>query len=122
MSAITFIQSHAVNGFRKTDEGRVEHYSYPARSITEGVVNAIANRNYFIKEIQINMFKDRLESTTPRTLLNVSALKKEKNSSSIIFQKGDSSCIGRERIPDRKCLRSRLNVYIEQRRGFCIIS
>lgn len=117
MSAITFIQSHAVNGFRKTDEGRVDHYSYPARSITEGVVNAIAHRNYFIKEIQIeiNMFKDRLEITTPRTLLIVHALKKEKNISSIIFQKGDSSCIGRERIPDRKCFRSRRNVYIEQR-------
>lgn len=102
MFAITFIQSHAVNGFRKTDEGRVDHYSYPARSITEGVVNAIAHRNYFIKEIQIekNMFKDRLEISSSGTLLIVHALKKEKDISSIIFQKGDSSCIGGERASE----------------------
>ncbi len=84
--ATQFIQNHSVNGFKKIDEGRIDYYSYPARSITEGIVNAVAHRNYFIQgsQIEINMFKDRLEITSPGALLGVVALQKEKNISSII--------------------------------------
>lgn len=84
--ATNFIQNHSVTGFKKTDEGRIDYFSYPARSITEGIVNAIAHRNYFIQgsQIEINMFKDRLEITSPGALLGVIALQKEKNISSII--------------------------------------
>ncbi len=84
--ATNFIQNHSVTGFKKIDESRIDYYSYPARSITEGIVNAIAHRNYFIQgsQIEINMFKDRLEITSPGALLGVVALQKEKNISSII--------------------------------------
>jgi len=84
--ATHFIQSHSVTGFKKVDESRIDYFSYPARSITEGIVNAIAHRNYFIQgsQIEINMFKDRLEITSPGALLGVVALQKEKNISSII--------------------------------------
>ena len=85
-SATAFIQNHSVNGFKKEDTGRVDYFSYPLRSVTEGIVNAVAHRNYFIagSQIEINLFKDRLEITSPGCLLGVSALKKEKNRSSII--------------------------------------
>lgn len=84
--AAQFIQNHSVNGFKKESMGRVDYYSYPLRSVTEGIVNAVAHRNYFIggSQIEINMFKDRLEITSPGALLGVKALKKEKNISSII--------------------------------------
>jgi len=84
--AISFIQNHSVNGFRKEDTGRVDFFSYPLRSVTEGIVNAVAHRNYFIagSQIEINLFKDRLELTSPGCLLGVSALNREKNISSII--------------------------------------
>lgn len=84
--ATTFIQNHSVNGYRKEDTGRVDYFSYPLRSITEGIVNAVAHRNYFIagSQIEINHYKDRLEITSPGCLLGVSALNREKNISSII--------------------------------------
>ena len=46
--ATKFIQNHSINGYRKEDTGRVDYFSYPIRSITEGVVNAVAHRNYLI--------------------------------------------------------------------------
>ena len=84
--AIHFIQNHSVNGFRKEDTQRVDYFSYPLRSVTEGIVNAVAHRNYFMcgSQIEVNMFKDRLEITSPGALLGVKELKKEKNISSII--------------------------------------
>lgn len=84
--SIAFVLNHSVNGFRKESDSRVDYYSYPARSVTEGVVNAVAHRNYFMagSQIEINMFKDRLEITSPGSLLGVNALNKEKNISSII--------------------------------------
>lgn len=84
--ATAFIQNHSVNGFKKEGTGRVDYFSYPLRSVTEGIVNAVAHRNYFIagSQIEINMFKDRLEITSPGCLLGVSALNKEKNISAII--------------------------------------
>ncbi len=84
--ATRFIQNHSVNGFKKEADQRVDYFSYPARSLTEGIVNAVAHRNYFMNgsQIEINMYKDRLEITSPGALLGVKELKKEKNISSII--------------------------------------
>jgi len=84
--AMKFIQSHSINGFKKEATKRVPLFSYPARSITGSVVNAIAHRNYFItgSQIEINLFRDRLEITSPGALLGVKEMKKETNISSII--------------------------------------
>lgn len=84
--ATQFIQNHSVNGFKKEATERINYFSYPLRSVTEGIVNAVAHRNYFISgsQIEINMFKDRVEITSPGALLGVKELKKEKNISSII--------------------------------------
>ncbi len=84
--ARSFIKNHSVFGFKKEENTRVDYISYPPRSVTEGIVNAIAHRNYFMSgtQIEINLFKDRLEITSPGSLLGVRFLKKEKNISSII--------------------------------------
>lgn len=84
--SISFIRNHSNNGFIKEAEGRREYVSFPPRSVTEGIVNAVGHRNYFMQgyQIEINIFSDRLEITSPGSLLGVRELKKEKNISSII--------------------------------------
>lgn len=83
---ILFVRNHSNNGFVKNADGRSEYISYPPRSVTEGIVNAIGHRNYFMQgcQIEINIFSDRLEITSPGSLLGVRELKKEKNISAII--------------------------------------
>lgn len=84
--AITFVKEHSANGFIKTGTGRKEYIAYPVRSVVEGIVNAIGHRNYFIQgsQIEINIFTDRLEITSPGSLLGIKNLAKEKNISSIV--------------------------------------
>ena len=84
--SIMFIKAHSANGFRKVDTQNVPYIAYPARAITEGVVNAVGHRNYYMfgTQIEINIFKDRLEITSPGALLGVKELYKEKNIASII--------------------------------------
>ena len=84
--SMDFIKSHSVDGFIKEDRGRTRLVSYPERSVFEGIVNAIAHRNYYLEgtQIEINIFLDRLEITSPGNLMGCPLLKKEKNISSII--------------------------------------
>lgn len=81
-----FVRNHSVNGYKKENDTRIEYYSYPARSITEGIVNAIGHRNYYIQgsQIEVDIFSDRMEITSPGSLLGVRILCREKNISSII--------------------------------------
>ncbi len=81
-----FIENHSINGYKKQAYDRLAYYSYPTRSLTEGIVNAIGHRNYYIQgsQIEINIFRDRLEISSPGSLLGVRYLHEEKNISSII--------------------------------------
>lgn len=83
---IDFIRVHSANGFRKLSTQTVPYVSYPARAVTEGVANAIGHRNYYMSgtQVEINIFPDRLEITSPGALLGVRELYKEKNIASII--------------------------------------
>ena len=83
---LTFVRNHSINGYKKEAESRIEYFSFPSRSVTEGIVNAIGHRNYYIQgsQIEVNIFKDRLEITSPGSLLGVRELHEEKNISSII--------------------------------------
>ena len=84
--SVNFVKNHSVNGYKKESLGRTDWFSFPARSVTEGIVNAVGHRNYYIQgsQIEINIFKDRLEITSPGSLLGVRELHKEKNISAII--------------------------------------
>lgn len=84
--AIHFVRNHSTNGYKKEDFSRNDYFAYPARSVTEGVVNAVGHRNYFISgsQIEINIFQDRLEITSPGSLLGVRELQREKNIAAII--------------------------------------
>ena len=75
-----FVLNHSTVGYQKTGDSRIDLSSYPKRALFEGVVNAFAHRNYFIfgSEIQFDIFKDRLEITSPGSLLGGKCLEKEK--------------------------------------------
>ncbi len=81
-----FVSSHSANGFRKTADSREAYVAYPPRSVTEGIVNAVGHRNYFItgSQVEVNVFRDRLEITSPGALLGVRELKKEHDIASIV--------------------------------------
>ncbi len=82
---LAFVNGRSVNGFEKTPEGRKSIFSFPERSLSEGVANAIGHRNYFINgsQIEINLFKDRLEIISPGSLPSHKWLRKETNLSKI---------------------------------------
>ncbi|MCI2068933.1 MAG: putative DNA binding domain-containing protein [Bacilli bacterium] len=62
-----FIASRMNHGFLKTKDGRIDTYAYPEIAIHEAVVNAFAHRDYYLKgtQVQIDMFRDRLEISSP---------------------------------------------------------
>lgn len=81
-----FIQNHSTTGYQKTNDSRVDLSAYPKRALFEGIINAFAHRNYFIfgAEIQFDIFKDRLEITSPGSLLGGKNLEQEKQISTIM--------------------------------------
>lgn len=81
-----FISNHSTNGFRKTAGSRVDYVSFPPRSVTEGVVNAVGHRNYFLQgsQVEVDVFADRLEITSPGSLLGVPWLDREHDIARIV--------------------------------------
>ena len=75
---IDFVNQRMNHSIIKLDEGRVDIDSYPARALFEGVINAIAHRDYYLDgtQIQVDMFKDRLEISSPGGFTEVRNLEK----------------------------------------------
>ena len=65
--AMEFVDQRMNHGLVKTNNGHIDIDSFPKRALYEGIINAIAHRDYYIdgSQIQIDMFKDRLEITSP---------------------------------------------------------
>ena len=80
-----FVVSHSTRGFVKTAMGRTSLVSFPERSLTEGLANAIGHRNYFLqgRQIEINLYLDRLEIVSPGSLITSKRLMHEKELSKI---------------------------------------
>ncbi len=80
-----FVLTRSADGFIKKDEGQERLISYPLRALNESIVNALVHRNYFINgsQIEINLYKDRLEIVSPGSLPGSKHLDKEKDLASI---------------------------------------
>ncbi len=80
-----FVQSRSADGFVKTGDGRVPLVSYPENVLREALINALGHRNYFMmgRQIEVNLYKDRLEIISPGSLVGSKDLKEERNLSSI---------------------------------------
>ena len=81
-----FIASNNDHGFKKLSIGQKEVSSYPDRAITEAIINSLAHRNYMLtnSQIEVNVFRDRLEIISPGSLVSGKWLKNERNLKDII--------------------------------------
>lgn len=70
---------------KKLADTRETIYDFPLRSIFEGLVNAFAHKNYFFSDtpIEVDIFPNRLEITSPGSLVNNRNLINEKDISDI---------------------------------------
>ena len=66
--------------------------AYPQRALFEGVINAVAHRDYFLDgtQIQVDMFKDRLEISSPGSFYRGEKLGKTYELSGIISKRRNS--------------------------------
>lgn len=62
-----FVNQRMNHSMIKLDDVRKNIDSYPQRALFEGVINAVAHRDYYLDgtQIQVDMFKDRLEISSP---------------------------------------------------------
>ncbi|MDI6738390.1 MAG: ATP-binding protein [Nanoarchaeota archaeon] len=68
--SMAFVKSHLNKKIKITGSAkRDEEYEYPLRAVREAIVNAVAHRDYFSRDsIQISVFEDRIEITSPGSL------------------------------------------------------
>ena len=62
-----FVTQRMNHSMIKLGDTRKNIDAYPKRALFEGIINAVAHRDYFLDgtQIQIDMFKDRLEISSP---------------------------------------------------------
>ena len=62
-----FVTQRMNHSMTKLGDSRINMDAYPKRALFEGVINAVAHRDYFLDgtQIQVDMFRDRLEITSP---------------------------------------------------------
>lgn len=62
-----FVEQRMNHSMIKLNDTRKNIDAYPKRALFEGIINAVAHRDYFLDgtQIQLDMFKDRLEISSP---------------------------------------------------------
>lgn len=82
-----FISQRMNHSMIKLGDTRKNIDAYPQRALFEGVINAVAHRDYFLDgtQIQVDMFKDRLEISAPGSFYRGEKLGKTYDLSGIIF-------------------------------------
>lgn len=62
-----FVTQRMNHSMIKYEDTRKNIDAYPQRALFEGIINAVAHRDYFLDgtQIQVDMFKDRLEISSP---------------------------------------------------------
>ena len=85
----SFVAQRMNHSFVKEADSRINLDAYPARALFEGVVNAVAHRDYFLDgtQVQIDMFKDRLEISSPGSFFQGAKIEKTYDLSSIISKR-----------------------------------
>lgn len=64
---VEFVSQRMNHSMIKQENSRINVDAYPQRALFEGVVNAVAHRDYYLDgtQIQVDMFRDRLEISSP---------------------------------------------------------
>lgn len=86
---MTFIKQRMNHSIIKNMNSHENIDSYPERALFEGIINAIAHRDYYLDgtQIQIDMFKDRLEISSPGGFYKGERIEKTYNLSGIISKR-----------------------------------
>ena len=84
-----FIMQRMNHSMIKLRNTRKNIDAYPKRALFEGVINAVAHRDYFLDgtQIQVDMFKDRLEISSPGSFYRGEKLGKTYDLSGIISKR-----------------------------------
>lgn len=84
-----FVSQRMNHSIIKRVDGRQNIDAFPERALFEAVVNAIAHRNYYLDgtQIQVDMFRDRLEIISPGGFFQGGDIKKTYNLSNIISKR-----------------------------------
>ncbi len=87
--AVTFVAQRMNHSLVKGSDSRRNIDAYPTRALFEGVVNAVAHRDYFLDgtQIQIDMFRNRLEISSPGSFFQGAKIEKTYDLSSIISKR-----------------------------------
>ena len=84
-----FVKTRMNHSLIKQADSRKNIDAYPERALFEGIINAIAHRDYFLDgtQIQIDMFKDRLEISSPGSFYQGEKIGKTYELSNIISKR-----------------------------------
>lgn len=86
---LEFVDARMNHSYIKLPTGRKDIDAYPKRALFEGIINAVAHRDYFIdgSQIQIDMFKDRLEIFSPGSFYKEERISKTYDLENIISKR-----------------------------------
>ena len=84
-----FVTQRMNHSMIKLGDTRKNIDAYPKRALFEGVINAVAHRDYFLDgtQIQVDMFKDRLEISSPGSFYRGEKIGKTYDLSGIISKR-----------------------------------
>lgn len=84
-----FVTQRMNHSIVKLENTRKNIDAYPQRALFEGVINAVAHRDYFLDgtQIQVDMYKDRLEISSPGSFYRGEKLGKTYDLSGIISKR-----------------------------------
>lgn len=93
---LEFVRLRMNHSIIKKSVGNEGIDAYPERALTEGIINAVAHRDYFIdgSQIQVDMFRDRLEISSPGNLYQVGKVIKTYNLTEFISKRRNSVISG----------------------------
>ena len=93
---LEFVRQRMNHGIVKLSSSRIDIDAFPARALFEGVINAVAHRDYFLDgtQIQVDMFADRLEISSPGSFFQGECLKRTYDLSSIISKRRNELICG----------------------------
>lgn len=86
---VEFVKQRMNHTIIKEADGRRNIAAYPERALFEGVINSIAHRDYYLDgtQIQLDMFKDRLEITSPGSFYEGAFISKTYDLSNVISKR-----------------------------------
>jgi len=91
-----FVEQRMNHSFVKLGDSRENIDAFPKRALFEGIINAVAHRDYFLDgtQIQIDMFKDRLEISSPGCFYQGEKIGKTYDLSNIISKRRNELICG----------------------------